>query len=442
MTYPARSSLVAPLVAGAVALILSLLFIQTGTWSVYDEYTHFDYVVKVGEDLSLPPVNDQLGQTALQAAVCDKAPGFGRLESACGADVVEPSLTPYGGQSTATSYLPTFYIVTGLGARALESLPFGLDWLTASRLVGAIYLALAAMLIVGIARRLGASSLIAAAAAVAVVSMPLVLQQFSTVNNDSLAVVLSLAAVYAFLAMRQGSILTRSLVAFGLAFLAMSVKETAFIAVLAVTVLSLRDVAAERDGRTLGTARVLASATFVVVGVGVLRSVLYPALVGSNPDNGLQAESIVDAQGTPPINLVAGNALRAATTVFEAPEGVLAGVWFSVAAQVLVLAALGLALAAILRISRRDEWSDERALLGATALLGIPLFVVGFLLLLRVQDLPPFFQPRYLLPLMVLAVAVAAPWVARPWWRLVVPASAVLAVSTAVALATSPHWTG
>ncbi len=369
--------------------------------------------------------------------------GFGRYAAACGADYIDPNLVPYGGQSTATGYLPTYYVVTGLGAKALTALPFGLDWLTAARVMGAFYLAIAAMLVVGIARRLGASSLVAASAAVVVACMPMVLQQFSTVNNDSLAVVLSLAAVYAFLRLRDATAVKRSIVAFAFAFAAMTVKETAFIAVLAVFVLSMRDVlAGDRAARVMGALRVVVSAAVVVVGAFVLRSVAYPLLVGSRPDNGLQAQSIVDSQGTPPINLVAGNALKATITAFDLPQGVLAGVWFTVAAELAVLLALGLPLAALLRITRRRQWADDRRLLGATVLVGIPLFIAAFLLLLRVQDLPPFFQPRYLMPLMVLASAVAAAWVARPWWRVTVPVAGVLAAATAVALATSPPWTG
>lgn len=63
----------------------------------------------------------------------------------------------------------------------LHALPFGLSWLTAARLMGAVYLAIAAMLVV--------------------VSMPMTLQQFSTVNNDSLGVVLALAAAIAVVAL-------------------------------------------------------------------------------------------------------------------------------------------------------------------------------------------------------------------------------------------------
>ena len=442
-TVLTSGSWIAPASAALVGFILSLLFIQTGAWSVFDEYTHFDYVVKVADDLSLPPVNDQLGQTALQTAVCEKAPGFGRLAAACGADFIDPNLTPYAGASTATGYLPTYYITTGIGAKVLHALPLGLTWLDAARVMGAFYLGLVALLVVGIARRLGASSLIAFSAAVTVAAMPMVLLQFSTVNNDSLAVVLSLAAVYAFLRMRNSSPAMRSLVAFALAFAAMTVKETALISVLAVFVLSMRDlVMGEQARRWTGALRVVVSAGVVVAAAGILRMVVYPMLVGSLPDNGLQAASIVEAQGTPPFNLVAGNALRQVSSVFDVPDGVLAGVWFSVAGQVMVLVALGLPLAAILRTTTLRQWSSRRRLLGASTLVGIPLFVFGFLMLLRVSGLPAFFQPRYLLPLMVLAVAVAAAYVKPGWWRLAVPVAIVLVGTVGVALMASPHWSG
>lgn len=435
--------LIAPLAAGAIALLMSLLFVATGAWSIYDEYTHFDYVVRIAESLDLPMVNDTLGQTALQAAVCGPAPGFGNLASACGADIVDPGLTPYAGASTATSYLPTFYAITGLGAKVLHAVPLGLSWLEAARVMGAVYLAIAAMLVVGISRRLGASSLVAFSAAVLVASMPLALQQFSTVNNDSLAVVLSLAAVYAFLRMRGSSVVVRSLVAFAIAFVALTVKETALIGLIAVAALSIRDVATgDRSQRWWGFARVAASVVIVLAAVATLRSVIYPLVVGSVPDNGLQEAAIVAAQGTPPINLVAGNALQAFPNVFSVTEGVLSGVWFSVAGQTLVLVAIGLPLAALLRITRRRQWRSDRHVLSAVALIGLPLFVIGFLLLTRVSGLPPFFQPRYLLPTAILATAVAASFVRPPWWRLTVPVSLVLATAVAVGLATAPPWAG
>ena len=68
-----RLAWIAPVLAAGLATLASLMLIRTGQWSVFDEYTHFDYVVRVAEDLDLPPINDTLGQTALQAAACERA---------------------------------------------------------------------------------------------------------------------------------------------------------------------------------------------------------------------------------------------------------------------------------------------------------------------------------------------------------------------------------
>ena len=433
---------IAPGIAGVVAFVLSLLVVSTGTWSVFDEYTHFDYVVKVGEELSLPPVNDTLGQTAMRVAVCDSAPGFGALAPSCDAQVFDTTMGPYRGQSTATGYLPTYYVITGLAARGLVSLPGDLSWLHASRVVGSLYLAIAVMLLVGIARRLGASSLIAASAAVVMAALPMVLLQFSTVNNDSLAVVFSLAAVYAFLAMRASRMRWRWLVAFALALVAMSVKETALIAVVAVFVLAARDAWLRSSGRGKNIALALIGALVAVVVPYVTRDVVYPAIVGTLQDNGLQNDAIIAAQGTPPINLVFANALRLVMSVFEVPETFLGGAWFGVAASIATLLAFGIPLTMVLRSSSRRQWRSRRLLLAATVVLYPIVFIAGFLLLLRVGGLPLFFQARYLLPVALLALGVAASYVRPAWWRLTVPVAGVYALAVGISAAVAPTWAG
>lgn len=432
----------APGLAGLIALLLSLAFVRTGTWSVFDEVTHFDYVVTIAEDGRLPMVNAALGQTALQEAVCAKAPGFGTLASACGADAIDPSLTPYRGQSTATGYLPLYYAVTGAGAWIVHALPGDASWLTSARVVGSIYLAIAAMLVVGIARRLGASTATAMAAGVLAAAMPMTLLQFSTVNNDALAVVLSLAAVWLFLRLDPDRPARRSLWAFGVALLGMLVKETAVIGVLAVAVLSLRDVMTSPAPRGRGVLRVAVSAVLAVLIPWSLRSFAYPAIVGSIQDNGLQNAAIIASQGTPPINLVAGNALQSAITALQIPEGVLAGVWFSVAAQAMWLISIGICVAMILRTSRRRQWAVDRRLLAAVVVVMIPLFTVAFLLMLGVGGLPPFFQPRYLLPTVLLAIPVAFAWIRPAWGRALLVVALAYAGTVGIALLTAPAWTG
>lgn len=432
-----------PVAAGLVALALSLAFIRTGTWSEFDEYTHFDYVVKVGEGLSLPPVNDLLGQTAIQTAVCGAAPGFGVFAQACGAAIIDPTRMPYAGASTATGYLPTYYLATGIGARIIEALPGDATWIDSARLMGALYLVIAALLVVGISRRLGAGTLVAVSAGVATAAMPMVLQQFSTVNNDSLAIVLSLAAVYAYLRLSESSWARRSAVAFGLSFLALTVKETAIVSVAAVAALSISDGLAFDEKRRLAVvARIGLAAGLVVAVAGILRYVAYPQLVGKVPDNGLQERAIIALQGTPPVNLVAGNALNASMSAFEVPQGTLSGVWFSVAAQALALVALGLPLAALLRVTRPHELRSPRDVLALVVVCGVPVFIIGFMASLRILEVPPLFQPRYLLPIMVLGIAVAASHISRPWWRVTLPLSAAFACLVFISLSVSPHWTG
>ena len=432
-----------PAAAGLIAIALSLAFIRTGTWSEFDEYTHFDYVVKVGEGLRLPPVNDLLGQTAIQTAVCKAAPGFGVFAQACGAAIIDPTRMPYAGASTATGYLPTYYLATGLGARLIEALPGDASWLDSARLMGALYLALAAVLVVAIARRLGASSLVAVSAGVAMAAMPMVLQQFSTVNNDSLAVALSLAAVYAYLRMNESTWVRRTTVAFGLSFLALTVKETAIISVAAVAALSLSDrLAFEAKGRWTTIARTGLASGIVIAAAAIMRYVAYPAMVGRVAENGLQEKAIIALQGTPPVNLVAGNALSASMSAFEVPQGTLGGVWFTVAAQAMALAALGLPLAALLRVSARRELRSPRATLALVVVCAVPVFIIGFLASLRLLAVPPLFQPRYLLPIMVLGIAVAAAHISRPWWRLTLPVSVGFAGLVFISLSVSPHWAG
>ena len=422
----AQRGWIAPAATGLAAFLLSLFFVQTGTWSVFDEYTHFDYVVKVGEDLSFPPVNDVLGEQALRTAICESAPGFESLSELCEAGNLTPEVAPYAGASTATGYLPIYYAVTGLGAKVLVAAPGDLGWLQAARVIGAVFLGITAMLLVGIARRLGATSGIASAGALLVASMPMVLLQFSTVNNDSLATLLSTASIYSFLALRSSRWATRWGVAYGLSLLAVATKEIAVFSTIAITVLALRDAVRARDGRRMVIALLAAVAT---VAIPILvRSAAWPAIVGELQDNGLQNAAIVAAQGTPPINLVFANALNQIPTVFQVPTSLLAGAWFGVAAMVVTLVGFGLCLGLVLH-ARRRQWQSPRTLLAAVVIAYPPPLLAASLPAPRCTGMPLFFQPRYLLPVAVIAVAVGVTWIRPAWTRVLLPVSVLYVVA-------------
>lgn len=422
---------VAPVAAGIVAFLLSGLFTTTGIWSIFDEYTHFDYVVKVGKDLTIPPVNDLLGDEAMRTAVCGAAPGFEAITELCTAENLPPQVAPYAGASTATVYLPPYYVLTGIGARGIVALPGDIDWLQASRLMGSLYLAVTAMLVVGVARRLGAKPVLAFSAALIAICMPMVLLQFSTVNNDSLTVLLCIASVYAFLRLHDHRRLFRWGVSYGIALMAFMTKETGGLGILAVTILAVNEARISNRRGLIAMALGMGALTAAIP--LAFRRTAYPELVGLLPDNGLQNAAIDALQGTPPINLVFANALNQIPTALQVPASVLGGAWFSVGAMVVLLLGFGLCLALIVR-SQRSDWENPQTLLAATILCYPPLFIAGFLIGLRFSSMPLFFQPRYLLPVMVLSIPVAVSWVRPAWTRALLPAGALLAGATAVSL--------
>ena len=248
----------APALGGLLALSLGLLLVRTRQWSMFDEYTHFDYVVKIAQDLEAPPANDTLGDTGLQTAACERAPGFEALFGLCGQDI-DPAVAPYAGLSTATNYLPTYYVPTGLLTRFMRPVVEALNpghsqtayWLMSARVVGALYLGLLAALLVAVGRRLGANNVAAVSAALLVVSSPMVLMQFSTVNNDQFAVLLSALAVLFWLALENRSRWIRLSLSYGTALLAITAKETALVAVLAIVLLHIFE-GSRRDARWWG----------------------------------------------------------------------------------------------------------------------------------------------------------------------------------------------
>ena len=88
------------------------------------------------------------------------------------------------------------------------------------------------------------------------------------------------------------------------------------------------------------------------------------------------------------------------------------------------------------------ELRSPREALALVVVCGVPLFILGFLLSLRVLGVPPLFQPRYLLPIMVLGIAVAAAQIARPWWRVTLPIAILFAGAVFMSLIASPRWSG
>jgi len=174
----------------------------------------------------------------------------------------------------------------------------------------------------------------------------------------------------------------------------------------------------------------------------LLRQWAYPALVGVHGDNGLQRDAIVALQGDPSLPDVLANALQQVPSVFQVPAGPLAGPWFAVGGLTFALLTFGLPVAMVLRTWQGASWRAPRVLLAVTVLTFTPGFMVLFLLVLDLAGSPLFFQPRYLLPVVLLAAAVAASAIRPGWARILLPLAAGYVAVLGWVLATAPTWPG
>ena len=179
------------------ACIPSWVSIGLGVKTPFDEIAHFDYAEKIAK-LHMPKVYEQYGQTTLQAVACDpelQSEAWAAI-SDCNAPYQDPMNAPFFGQSSATSYAPTYYSVIALNYR-ICSATFGnlidASPITCMRIANSLLAGISVLLIVAIGMLIGLPRFAVAVAALISVNSPAMVQQFSTVNSDAgalLAVVL------------------------------------------------------------------------------------------------------------------------------------------------------------------------------------------------------------------------------------------------------------
>ena len=182
------------------------------------------------------------------------------------------------------------------------------NWLMAARAVGSLYLGLLAAVLVLMTRRLGADDRSAVALAVLAATSPLMLLQFSTVNNDALGVLLTTVAVLSWLLLERTRPWVRLIVSYGIALLAVSAKETALVALLCVVVLHASHL--WHAGHRIRSLVAPLGAGIAVIGAYSVARSLWPALTGELPGNDLQADFITSIQGQPSWLDVTGSTLR------------------------------------------------------------------------------------------------------------------------------------
>lgn len=411
------------LAAGLVAVLAGAFLTHSDFHNPLDEYTHFDFVIKVAQDLNIPMMRDTMGQTALQEWACSGEPSFAALT--CGDAYQDPSRAPWSGSSPATQYATPYYLLTGLATRLLHTTLPGLSWMDSARVASVMWLAGLAALIVAVGRRLGGPTTAAVAAGILVCSLPQVLIQGSSVNNDIPAVFLTFLTLWVWLLLRDSRPTLRWGLSLAVAVVAMLVKQHAIVALALIAVLELVQrlrgtvTAQERDPSTRAWFRSLAvvggGAGLAVVVFGLLYYVIEPAWRGLGPPI-VGIDELIRGVEPQDFGLANAKAYGEIGTVFIGPSYVagLSTPWATNIAAFAAMAAFGGLVYAVLR-SPRPWRADSATAVRQVTFAYVALFPVAFMVYLKMVGQPLFYQPRYHLIGLCIGLAMIFIGASRRW---------------------------
>ncbi len=179
-----KSILVACVLAFFIQSAISVLAISKGPSTPFDEFTHFDYVVKLSKG-HLPSTNEQYGQSALKFIFCNgDIPYDQSLPIDCTGNKIEPSFAPFQGQSSATGYPPHYYLLTAIPFEICDRTGQFAE-ITCARYANSIWLALSASATAALMILFGSGLLLALTISIGYASLSSVLLQGVTVNSDA-----------------------------------------------------------------------------------------------------------------------------------------------------------------------------------------------------------------------------------------------------------------
>jgi|SRR5829696_453460 len=183
----------APSLAVRLACVLALVGLATvlvvtaiargPELSLFDEATHADYAYQIARG-HVPAKGDLIAPEILDEWSCHGTWDRKPLPPCGGSN--PPRRYTAGGENYNTFHPPTYYLLTGLAARAVDAVrPGGPSFITAARLVGLVWL-LAGMGVLYLAlRRLGAARPYALLGCALLPLIPTILHSDATVTNDA-----------------------------------------------------------------------------------------------------------------------------------------------------------------------------------------------------------------------------------------------------------------
>jgi hypothetical protein len=184
------------------ALLVALHVREYTMLSPIDELQHLDYALKVS-DGDLVRRGDLFGDEAMREEAC-RGVDAAFLPPPCDARTLRPQEFQEGGFNTAYIHSPGYYIVAGFGGRLVDRVPGVSSPVVGARLMGALWLGAAFVLLWMVFDELGVRVAARLPVLLLVACAPTVLHATATVNPDGSALAIGAAALLVVLRWESG----------------------------------------------------------------------------------------------------------------------------------------------------------------------------------------------------------------------------------------------
>jgi len=232
----------------AAAVVIPVVLGPGKALSRIDEPTHADYAWQAAH-FEFPRAGSAIAEPILAHWACVGQEGYELPE--CGSEDGAWAF-PYDGQNYNFAHPPMYYAVVGLPARALDAMFVGIDFVTAARLMGVVWLAGGMFMLYSALRRWRLDPAAALIAPLLLPAFPRILHASTTVNPDATAAVFGAAAVWlaARIFVEDYNKWVLPAVLTGLAGLTKTITVVPFIAIaLLIVVRLIRDLRIRRFNR-------------------------------------------------------------------------------------------------------------------------------------------------------------------------------------------------
>ncbi|WP_296666980.1 glycosyltransferase family 39 protein [Demequina sp.] len=176
----------------AAAIVVPVVLGPGKALSRIDEPTHADYAWQAAH-FQIPFAGATIAPEIREIWQCAGQERY--VLPACGSEAAAWEF-PYEGQQYNFGHPPLYYLTVGLPARALDAAVPGLDFVTAARLLGVLWLGLGMFVTFVALRRWRVDPAAAIIAPLLLPAFPRVLHAVTTVNPDAAAVMIGASAVW------------------------------------------------------------------------------------------------------------------------------------------------------------------------------------------------------------------------------------------------------